>query len=51
VDALNFLDALKIDKVILGGFDWGGRTACALAALWPERCKGLVTASGYTIAS
>ncbi len=51
VDALNFLDALKIDKVILGGFDWGGRTACALAALWPERCKGLVAASGYTIAS
>jgi pimeloyl-ACP methyl ester carboxylesterase len=51
VDALNFLDALKIDKVILGGFDWGGRTACALAALWPERCKGLVAVSGYTIAS
>jgi pimeloyl-ACP methyl ester carboxylesterase len=50
-DALNFLDALKIDKVILGGFDWGGRTACALAALWPDRCKGLVAASGYTIAS
>jgi pimeloyl-ACP methyl ester carboxylesterase len=50
-DALNFLDALKIDKVILGGFDWGGRTACALAALWPERCKGLVAASGYTVAS
>jgi pimeloyl-ACP methyl ester carboxylesterase len=50
VDALNFLDALKIDKAILGGFDWGGRTACALAALWPERCKGLVAASGYTIA-
>ena len=37
--------------MILGGFDWGGRTACALAALWPERCKGLVVASGYTIAS
>jgi pimeloyl-ACP methyl ester carboxylesterase len=51
VDALNFLDALKIDKVILGGFDWGGRTACALAALWPERCQALVAASGYTIAS
>jgi pimeloyl-ACP methyl ester carboxylesterase len=50
-DALSFLDALKIDKVILGGFDWGGRTACALAALYPERCKGLVAASGYTIAS
>jgi pimeloyl-ACP methyl ester carboxylesterase len=51
VDALNFLDALKIDKVILGGFDWGGRTACALAALWPQRFKGLVAVSGYTIAS
>ncbi len=51
VDAANFLDALKIEKVILGGFDWGGRTACALAALWPERCEGLVAASGYTIAS
>jgi pimeloyl-ACP methyl ester carboxylesterase len=50
-DALNFLDALRIDRVILGGFDWGGRTACALAALWPQRCKGLVAASGYTIAS
>jgi pimeloyl-ACP methyl ester carboxylesterase len=50
-DALNFLNALKIEKVILGGFDWGGRTACALAALYPERCKGLVACSGYTIAS
>jgi pimeloyl-ACP methyl ester carboxylesterase len=50
-DALSFLDALKIEKVILGGFDWGGRTACALAALYPERCKGLVACSGYTIAS
>jgi pimeloyl-ACP methyl ester carboxylesterase len=50
-DALNFLDALKIDKAIVGGFDWGGRTACALAALWPERFKGLVAVSGYTIAS
>jgi pimeloyl-ACP methyl ester carboxylesterase len=51
MDALNFLDALKIEKVILGGFDWGGRTACAIAALWPERCQALVAASGYTIAS
>jgi pimeloyl-ACP methyl ester carboxylesterase len=50
-DAVAFLDALQIDKVILGGFDWGGRTACAIAALWPDRCKGLVAASGYTIAS
>jgi pimeloyl-ACP methyl ester carboxylesterase len=51
VDALNFLDAMKLDKAILGGFDWGGRTACALAALWPERVTGLVAVSGYTIAS
>lgn len=50
-DTLSFLDALKIEKVLLGGFDWGGRTACALAALHPERCKGLVAVSGYTIAS
>jgi pimeloyl-ACP methyl ester carboxylesterase len=50
-DALNFLDALKIDKALIGGFDWGGRTACILAALWPERCTGLVAVSGYTISS
>jgi pimeloyl-ACP methyl ester carboxylesterase len=51
VDALNFLDALKIEKALLGGFDWGGRTACILAALWPARCTGLVAVSGYTISS
>jgi pimeloyl-ACP methyl ester carboxylesterase len=51
MDTLSFLDALKVEKVLLGGFDWGGRTACPLAALWPERCKGLVACSGYTIAS
>ncbi|SFO48161.1 alpha/beta fold hydrolase [Sphingomonas sp. OK281] len=51
VDALKFLDALKIDKALVAGFDWGGRTACALAALYPERFKGLVAVSGYTIAS
>jgi pimeloyl-ACP methyl ester carboxylesterase len=51
VDAINFLDALKIDKALIGGFDWGGRTACVLAALWPERCTGLVAVSGYTISS
>ncbi|AOO81331.1 alpha/beta fold hydrolase [Bosea vaviloviae] len=43
------LDALKLEKAILGGFDWGGRAACIVAALWPERCAGLVTANGYSI--
>jgi pimeloyl-ACP methyl ester carboxylesterase len=41
--------ALKIQKAILGGFDWGGRTACIMAALWPERCKALVSVSGYLL--
>ena len=43
------MDALKIDKAILGGFDWGGRTADIIASLWPERCKALVAVSGYLI--
>jgi pimeloyl-ACP methyl ester carboxylesterase len=51
VDLINLMDALKIEKATLGGFDWGGRTADAVAALWPERCKALVAASGYTISS
>jgi pimeloyl-ACP methyl ester carboxylesterase len=45
------MDALKIDKAILAGFDWGARTADVIAALWPERCKGLVSVSGYLIGS
>ena len=45
------LDALKIDKPMLGGFDWGARTGDIIAALWPERCKGLVSVSGYLIGS
>ena len=45
------MDALKIKKAILGGFDWGARTADILAALWPERCKALVSVSGYLITS
>jgi pimeloyl-ACP methyl ester carboxylesterase len=45
------MDALKIPKAILGGFDWGGRTVDIIAALWPERCKGLVSVSGYLIGS
>ena len=45
------MDALKIDKATLGGFDWGARTADIIAALWPERCKALVSVSGYLIGS
>ncbi len=51
VDAIALMDALKIDKAIIGGFDWGGRTADIIAILWPERCKALVSVSGYLIAS
>ncbi len=49
VDAVALMDALKIDKAILGGFDWGGRTANIVSALWPERCKATVAVSGYLI--
>jgi Predicted hydrolases or acyltransferases (alpha/beta hydrolase superfamily) len=48
-DIIAFMDALKIDKAIVGGFDWGARTAVIMAALWPERVKGLVSVSGYLI--
>lgn len=51
VDALALLDALKIERAIVGGCDWGARTANILAALWPERCKGMVSVSGYLIGS
>ena len=51
VDAIALMDALKIDKAVLGGFDWGARTADIVAALWPERCNGLVSVSGYLIGS
>jgi pimeloyl-ACP methyl ester carboxylesterase len=49
VDLKDFLDALKIEKPILAGFDWGARTANIFAALWPERTKALVSVSGYLI--
>jgi pimeloyl-ACP methyl ester carboxylesterase len=49
VDALALLDALRIPTAIIGGFDWGARTAAIMAALWPERCRGLVSVSGYLI--
>ena len=51
VDTVAFMDALKIEKPILAGFDWGARTADIIAALWPERCKALVSVSGYLIGS
>ncbi|HWY85865.1 MAG TPA: alpha/beta fold hydrolase [Gemmataceae bacterium] len=50
-DAISFMDALKIDKAVMGGFDWGGRTANLLAFLWPERVKALVSVSGYVVGS
>jgi pimeloyl-ACP methyl ester carboxylesterase len=50
-DTIAMMDALKIDKAILAGFDWGARTADIIAALWPERCKALVAVSGYLIGS
>src|SRR5450432_1742002 len=49
VDIIALMDALRIGKAIIAGFDWGARTACIMAALWPERCKGLVSVSGYLI--
>ena len=45
------MDALEIEKAIVAGFDWGARTADIIAALWPERCKALVSVSGYLIGS
>lgn len=51
VDAIALMDALKIEKAIIGGYDWGARTANIVAALWPERCKALVSVSGYLIGS
>jgi pimeloyl-ACP methyl ester carboxylesterase len=48
-DLLELLDALKIRQAVLAGFDWGGRAACVVAALWPERVRGLVTCTGYQI--
>ena len=50
-DAIDLMDALKIERAVIGGFDWGGRTADIVAALWPERVKALVAVSGYLIGS
>jgi pimeloyl-ACP methyl ester carboxylesterase len=48
-DVIALMDALKIKKATIGGFDWGARTAVAVAALWPERVNGLVSVSGYIV--
>jgi pimeloyl-ACP methyl ester carboxylesterase len=50
-DIIALMDALKIEKATLAGFDWGARTANIIAALWPERCKAMVSVSGYLIGS
>jgi pimeloyl-ACP methyl ester carboxylesterase len=51
VDIIALMDALKIDKAIFGGFDWGARTVNIIAALWPDRCGAMVSVSGYLIGS
>ncbi|MEU6581789.1 alpha/beta hydrolase [Nocardia sp. NPDC046763] len=48
-DIVDFMDALHIDKAVLGGFDWGARTADIIAALWPQRVKAMVAVSGYIV--
>jgi pimeloyl-ACP methyl ester carboxylesterase len=49
LDIIALMDTLKIEKAVLAGFDWGSRTADIIAALWPERCKALVSVSGYLV--
>ena len=51
VDIIAFMDALRIEKATIAGCDWGARTANIMAALWPERCKSMVSVSGYLIGS
>jgi pimeloyl-ACP methyl ester carboxylesterase len=48
-DLRDLMDALSVDRAVLAGYDWGGRAACIVAALWPERVRGLVTVNGYNI--
>ena len=50
-DITALMDSLKIDRAIIAGFDWGARSADIIAALWPERCKAIVSVSGYLIGS
>jgi pimeloyl-ACP methyl ester carboxylesterase len=51
IDVIALMDALKIEKATIGGFDWGARTVNIVAALWPERCNAIVSVSGYLIGS
>jgi pimeloyl-ACP methyl ester carboxylesterase len=51
VDVIALMDALRIQRAIIGGFDWGARTANVVAALWPDRCQAMVSVSGYLIGS
>jgi pimeloyl-ACP methyl ester carboxylesterase len=51
VDVTALMDALEIEQAVVAGFDWGARTADIVAALWPERCRALVSVSGYLIGS
>ncbi len=48
-DTLAFMDALGVDRAVLAGYDWGGRAACVVAALWPERCTGIVSVNSYLV--
>ncbi|MEP7041995.1 MAG: alpha/beta hydrolase [Dokdonella sp.] len=48
-DVIALMDALKLPRAVLAGYDWGGRAACVAAALWPERCRGLVSVNSYLI--
>lgn len=48
-DVIDLMNALGVQTAVLAGFDWGARTAAVVAALWPERCKALVSVSGYLI--
>jgi pimeloyl-ACP methyl ester carboxylesterase len=48
-DLVEFMDALGVARAIVAGYDWGGRAACVAAALWPDRCAGLVSVNGYLI--
>jgi pimeloyl-ACP methyl ester carboxylesterase len=51
VDTIALMDALKIERAVVAGFDWGARTADIVGALWPERCSGVVSVSGYLVGS
>ncbi len=48
-DLLALMDALGVPRAVLAGYDWGGRAACVVAALWPQRCAGLVSFNSYNI--